>query len=87
MSGLTKEQLRNELINHGIELPSSSARKSEYVELYEKHVAPVQQSKGDFSSDEEDFPNSLPIVDKVSSSPYHQYLVWIPKDHNTPYPS
>lgn len=69
MSGLTKEQLRNELINHGIELPSSNARKSEYVELYEKHVAPVQQSKGDFSSDEEDLPNSLPIVDKVSSSP------------------
>ncbi|XP_037783444.1 emerin homolog 1-like isoform X1 [Penaeus monodon] len=67
MSGLTKEQLRNELVNHGIELPSSNARKSEYVELYEKHVAPVQQSKGDFSSDEEDLPNSLPIVDKASS--------------------
>ncbi|XP_047468829.1 emerin homolog 1-like [Penaeus chinensis] len=67
MSGLTKEQLRNELITHGIELPSSNARKSEYVELYEKHVAPVQQSKGDFSSDEEDIPNSLPIVDKASS--------------------
>lgn len=68
MSGLTKEQLRNELITHGIELPSANARKSEYVELYEKHVAPVQQSKGDFSSDEEDIiPNSLPIVDKASS--------------------
>lgn len=54
MSGLTKEQLRNELVIHGVELPSSGARKEEYLQLYEKYVAPVEQSKGDFSSDDED---------------------------------
>ncbi|XP_071533542.1 uncharacterized protein [Panulirus ornatus] len=56
MSGLTKEQLRNELVTHGVELPSSGAKKDEYLRLYEKYVAPVEQSKGDFSSDDEDIP-------------------------------
>lgn len=56
MSALTKEQLKNELVTHGVELPSPSAKKSEYVKKYEKYVAPVAQSKGDFSSDDEDLP-------------------------------
>lgn len=54
MSGLTKEQLKNELVSHGVVLPSSSAKKEAYVRLYHKYVAPVANSKGDFSSDEED---------------------------------
>ncbi|KAK8400775.1 hypothetical protein O3P69_002520 [Scylla paramamosain] len=56
MSELTKQQLINELVTHGVELPASTAKKSEYVKIYEKYVAPVAQSKGDFSSDDEDLP-------------------------------
>ncbi|XP_068238566.1 lamina-associated polypeptide 2, isoforms beta/gamma-like [Palaemon carinicauda] len=56
MSGLTKDQLKNELITHGVELPPAVAKKEEYVRLYEKYVAPVEQAKGDFSSDDEDSP-------------------------------
>lgn len=52
-SSLTKEQLKNELISHGIQPPSASARKEEFVKLYEKHVEPIASQKGDFSSDEE----------------------------------
>ncbi|MPC45649.1 hypothetical protein E2C01_039355 [Portunus trituberculatus] len=50
------QQLINELVTHGVELPASTAKKSEYVKIYEKYVAPVAQSKGDFSSDDEDLP-------------------------------
>ncbi|KAK8733366.1 hypothetical protein OTU49_006604 [Cherax quadricarinatus] len=65
MSGFTKEQLKNELISHGVALPSPNAKKLEYRRLYEKYVAPVEQYKGDFSSDDED----LPINDiKVQAS-------------------
>ena len=53
MASLTKEQLRNELISHGVELPASSARKEELVRLYETYVSPIASMKGDFSSDEE----------------------------------
>lgn len=56
MSTLTKEQLRSELVSHGVDLPSPSAKKSEYVKKYEKYVAPIASSKGDFSSDDEDLP-------------------------------
>ncbi|XP_042216006.1 LEM protein 2-like isoform X2 [Homarus americanus] len=66
MSGLTKEQLKNELISHGVDLPSPSARKEEYEQLYQKYVAPVEQSKGDFSSDDEDMP--VNDVDAQASS-------------------
>lgn len=60
MSGLTKEQLKHALIAHGVGLPSTSAKKGEYVRLYHKYVAPVANSKGDFSSDDDDF---LPLND------------------------
>jgi hypothetical protein len=53
MATLTKEQLKNELISHGIQPPVQSARKEEFVKLYEQHVAPIVSQKGDFSSDEE----------------------------------
>ncbi|KAG0715151.1 Lamina-associated polypeptide 2, isoform beta [Chionoecetes opilio] len=56
MSELTKQQLRNELVSHGVDLPSPTAKKNEYVKIYEKYVAPVARSKGDFSSDDEDLP-------------------------------
>lgn len=75
MSGLTKEQLKNELITHGVELPSSNARKGEYVQLYDKYVAPVQQSRGDFSSDEEDLPNSVAGTKVSSISALHSGII------------
>jgi len=52
-ANLTKEQLKNELISHGVQPPSTNARKEEFVKLYEQHVAPIAAQKGDFSSDEE----------------------------------
>ncbi|KAK4292789.1 hypothetical protein Pmani_034469 [Petrolisthes manimaculis] len=56
MSGLTKEQLKNQLISHGVGLPSNSAKKEAYVRLYHKYVGPLANSKGDFSSDDDDLP-------------------------------
>lgn len=53
-AGLTKEQLRNELIAHGVQPPVQSARKEEFIKLYEQHVAPIASTKGDFSSDDEE---------------------------------
>ncbi|KAK7078428.1 hypothetical protein SK128_025139 [Halocaridina rubra] len=54
MTSLTKDQLKNALVTHGVELPSPSARKEAYLRLYEEFVAPTGKSKSDFSSDEED---------------------------------
>ncbi|XP_043229692.1 lamina-associated polypeptide 2-like isoform X1 [Amphibalanus amphitrite] len=53
MASLTKSQLINELINHGVTPPSPSAKKDRLVQLYEKHVAPHQEAAGEFSSDDE----------------------------------
>jgi len=54
MSTLTKEELRNALINHGVSsLPPLSAKKDELVSLYEEHVAPLENGSADFSSDDE----------------------------------
>ena len=39
MASLTISDLKNELINHGVELPPSSAKKEEYVTLYEKNIS------------------------------------------------
>lgn len=68
MSGLTKEQLKNELITHGVELPPSSAKKSEYVELYDKYVLPIVQSKGEFSSDDDEESTSTPSITPQAST-------------------
>jgi len=54
MSSLTKEELRNALVNHGVSsLPPPSAKKDELIALYEEHVAPLENGSGDFSSDDE----------------------------------
>ena len=57
-ASLTKEQLKNELISHGISPPVQSARKEEFVKLYEQHVAPIVSQKGDFSSDDDEEPET-----------------------------
>lgn len=66
MSGLTKDQLKNKLITHGVELPPSSAKKDEYVRLYDKYVAPMEQSKGDFSSDDDEDSPIVPIQNEIN---------------------
>jgi len=51
---MTKEELRNALVNHGVSsLPPLSAKKDELIALYEEHVAPLENGTGDFSSDDE----------------------------------
>jgi len=77
MSSLTKEELRNALVNHGVpSLPPLSAKKDELVLLYEEHVAPMENGSGDFSSDDEISLNISPTkrasnasrLTKISSS-------------------
>ena len=54
MSSLTKEQMRNALISHGVtNLPPQGAKKDELLALYEEHVVPVANGAADFSSDDE----------------------------------
>jgi len=61
MSTLTKEELRNALIAHGVtDLPPASAKKEELVSLYEEHVAPTANGSAEFSSDDEVYLNSSP---------------------------
>lgn len=54
MASFTKDELRVRLTNHGVELPASSAKKEELVALYEEYVEPLERSKGEFSSDDEE---------------------------------
>lgn len=60
MASLTKEELRQALISHGVtDLPPASAKKDELISLYEEHVAPTANGSADFSSDDEvDFKSS-----------------------------
>ena len=61
MSSLTKEELRNALIAHGVsDLPPASAKKDELVALYEEYVAPTANGSAEFSSDDEVYLNSSP---------------------------
>ena len=62
MASLTISDLKNELVTHGVELPPSSAKKEEYVQLYEKNIG--EKSKIEFSSDDEEV--SIPVGKKVS---------------------
>lgn len=65
MASLTISDLKSELINHGVELPLSSAKKEEYVQLYEKNISTGgEKAKIDFSSDDEEV--SIPMGGKVS---------------------
>lgn len=53
MADLTVQEIKAGLINHGVELPSASAKKDEYVALYDQHIPRGEKEKLDFSSDEE----------------------------------
>lgn len=50
---MTKEELKSALISHGVPTPPASARKEEFVQAYEEHVAPAVEATGEFSSDDE----------------------------------
>ena len=62
MANLTISDLKNELVNHGVELPASSAKKEDYVLLYEKKIG--EKGKIEFSSDDEEV--TIPVGGKVS---------------------
>jgi len=65
MSTLTKEELKNALINHGAPVPPTSAKKEEFIQAYEEHVAPLEAETNGFSSDEEE--SRSPSMKKTSS--------------------
>ena len=76
-ASLTKEQLKNELISHGISPPVQSARKEEFVKLYEQHVAPIVSQKGDFSSDDDEEPEiSTNTNGNQVIHCFKEYLTW-----------
>lgn len=52
-SSMTKEELKTAIINHGLSPPPSSAKKEEFIEMYNSQVAPVADEAGEFSSDDE----------------------------------
>ena len=55
-NSLTKEQMRNALISHGVtgpEIPPQNAKKEVWVALYEERVMAVANGDPEFSSDEE----------------------------------
>lgn len=64
MASLTKEELKTQLINNGIDLPPTSAKKEVFVALYEKHVA----SKQEFSADDDD--DEIIIASKAKAPIY-----------------
>ena len=74
MSKLTIDQLKTTLISHGVELPSSRARKSDYLKLYNEHVVPVELNKSEFSSDEEES-NSISIKSNTSNVSFFRILL------------
>jgi len=53
MAGLTKDELKQALVSHGVEQNLSAAKKDELVELYEEFVAPHEENAGEFSSEDE----------------------------------
>ena len=52
MASLTKDELKNALVNHGVESNFSALKKDELVALYEEFVAP--HDLGEFSSDDDE---------------------------------
>ena len=64
MASLTITDLKNELINHGVDLPPSSAKKEEYVQLYEQNIALKEKNTIEFSSDDDEL--SIPVGGKIS---------------------
>ncbi|KAF6716900.1 Lamina-associated polypeptide 2, isoforms beta/delta/epsilon/gamma [Oryzias melastigma] len=69
---LTKERLKSELLAHSVELPSSSATKDVYVQLYLQNL--TVRNRGDatldaFSSDEEPPPAPRGASSRTRSSP------------------
>ncbi|TRY70314.1 hypothetical protein TCAL_08259 [Tigriopus californicus] len=50
MSSMTKDQLREALVSHGVDPPPLNARKAEYIALYRAEISDL----GLFSSDDED---------------------------------
>ena len=64
MAGLTKDELKTALVNHGVDVPLSTLKKDELVGLYDAYVAP--HDLGEFSSDDEAVISPSKVTKKVS---------------------
>ena len=64
MSHMTKDQLRDALVAHGVKSPPASAKKREFIALYREHVS----ENGVFSSDDEDEVKKSPVKAKRTPS-------------------
>lgn len=58
-ANLSKSRLKSDLIAHNVPLPPAKSKKEVYVELYLKHIG--QKAATDFSSDEEDRVQDMPV--------------------------
>jgi len=52
MASLTKEELKLAIVNHGLSPPPPSARKEEFLAMYNEHIAETNDQAGEFSDDE-----------------------------------
>jgi len=52
MASLTKEELKLAIVNHGLSPPPPSARKEEFLAMYNEHIAETNEQAGEFSDDE-----------------------------------
>ena len=72
---LTKDRLREDLLNNGIQLPSGNVMKRVLVDLYIRHLTPwhkdeVVEERSEFSDDEPLTPKKSPRV-SLHSIFYH----------------
>lgn len=55
----SKSRLKSDLIAHNVSLPPTKSKKEVYLELHLKHIG--QKNATDFSSDEEDQVQDMPV--------------------------
>lgn len=58
-ANFSKSRLKSDLIAHNVSLPPADSQKQVYVELHLKHIE--QKNAADFSSDEEDQEQDMPV--------------------------
>lgn len=58
-ANFSKSRLKSDLISHNVSLPPADSKKQVYVELHLKHIE--QKNAADFSSDEEDQEQDMPV--------------------------
>jgi len=83
MAGLTKDDLKSALVDHGVEMNPSAAKKDELVALYEEFVVPLDTKAGEFSSDDETAsPKKMSRRSKVSRASSKGKAAVVEKDND-----